>query len=394
MHYLADTDRLVAEGVLTADQARIIRLRSRDAMIALVVNSVLCAGILAAAAGFIFWLADPVTVAVTGLLFLGAGIAVLARAGRLYAMLGHAAALIGAGMLAGGATIELVDKLGGAAAGGVLLALGAAIAVVAEGMRRRLPATLGFLFGAILVMGAAMHLVGLYQSLEASGTRGLPVALVHLYAAVVVGGVGMLVDVRLLTALAILPFAQMLDTSTAYFGAAYAFISPEPTLSILQMTVLALGCLWLRSRSLDRIGRHAGILGIMAVVVGNLCFLVGSIWGDVVGSHIWFAAADTGDWEAMDKAQAEFAATTLSISAEVYSIIWAVVLAVLLFWAAAYNRRGIFNAALTFAAIHAYTQMFESFGDEPLAYVVGGLAAIPLAWGAWRINQRFPGAPA
>jgi hypothetical protein len=297
-------------------------------------------------------------------------------------------------MLTGGATIEIVDKIGGETAGGVLLVLGAAIALVAAVLRMRLAATLGFLLGAILIMGAAMHLVGLYQSLEASGLRGVAVALVHLYAAVLIAGIGAFIDLRLLTALAILPFAQMLDTSTAYFGAAYAFISPEPTLSILQMTVLALGCLWVRSNTADRIGRHAGILGIMAVVVGNLCFLVGSLWGDVVGSHIWFNFADTGDWEAWDKAQAEFAETTLVISANVYSIIWAVVLAVLLFWAAAWNRRGIFNAALTFAAIHAYTQVFESFGDQPLAYVVGGLAAIPLAWGAWRINQRFGGAPA
>ena len=44
------------------------------------------------------------------------------------------------------------------------------------------------------------------------------------------------------------------------------------------------------------------------------------------------------------------------------------------------------NTALTFAAIHAYTQLFESFGDEPLAYFIGGLAAIPLAWGLWRLN--------
>jgi len=394
MQYLADTDRLVADGVLSAEQARIIRLRSRDAMVALVVNSVLCAGIVAAASGFIFWLADPMTVAVTGLLFLAAGIAILARAGRLYAMLGHAAALIGAGMLMGGATIEIIDKLGEDAAGGVLLTMGGVIAVAAALLRRRLPATLGFLLGSVLVMGAAMHLAGLYLSLEASGTRGLPVALVHLYAAVVVGVIGVLVDVRLLTALAVLPFAQMLDTATAYFGAIYAFISPEPTLSILQMAVLALACLWVRSSSADRMGRHAGILGIMAVVVGNLCFLVGSLWGDVVGSHIWFSAADTGDWEAWDKAQKEFAETTLVISAGVYSIIWAVALAGLAFWAAAWNRRGIFNAALTFAAIHGYTQAFESFGDQPLAYVVGGLAAIPLAWGAWRINQRFPAAPA
>ena len=58
-------------------------------------------------------------------------------------------------------------------------------------------------------------------------------------------------------------------------------------------------------------------------------------------------------------------------------------------WSAHTNRRGIFNASMTFGAIHAYTQVFETFYDEPLAYVVGGLAAIPLAWGLWRLNNRF-----
>ena len=48
-----------------------------------------------------------------------------------------------------------------------------------------------------------------------------------------------------------------------------------------------------------------------------------------------------------------------------------------------------FQDALTFAGIHAYTQMFESFYDEPLAYVIGGLAAIPLAFGLWRLNNAW-----
>lgn len=55
------------------------------------------------------------------------------------------------------------------------------------------------------------------------------------------------------------------------------------------------------------------------------------------------------------------------------------------------NRRGLFNAGMTFAGIHAYTQLFENFGDEPLAYVVGGLAAVPLAWGLWRLDGKLWG---
>ena len=77
------------------------------------------------------------------------------------------------------------------------------------------------------------------------------------------------------------------------------------------------------------------------------------------------------------------------ISEHVYSIVWAILLIAAAFWSANTNRRGIFNAAMTFGGIHAYTQAFETFYDEPLAYVIGGLAAIPLAWGLWRLNDQF-----
>jgi hypothetical protein len=120
-----------------------------------------------------------------------------------------------------------------------------------------------------------------------------------------------------------------------------------------------------------RIARHAGILAIMGFVVGNLSFLVASLWGDAIG--------DTSS------------VSSARISADVYSVIWAVVLAAGAAWAARRGQRGLFNASLVFAAIHAYTQGFSRFSDEPLIFVLGGLAAIPLAWGLWRLNQRFAG---
>ena len=60
----------------------------------------------------------------------------------------------------------------------------------------------------------------------------------------------------------------------------------------------------------------------------------------------------------------------------------------MIFLAAHKNQRGLFNTGVTFLAIHGYTQAFETFGDEPLAYVIGGFTAIPLAWGMWQLNQR------
>ena len=195
-------------------------------------------------------------------------------------MLGNAATLVGAGMLIGGAGIELMDKYEDIVER-IMLAGGAMIAGGAWYVFQRGAPKLGFAAGAILLMGVAMHLTGLVEALE--DVRGWGKAAALGYATVLIGGAGVIVDVRAVTALAILPFAQMLDTGTAYFHAAYVFYSPEGTLTIVQMAALIGACVWVSLKVGDRYGRHAGILAIMAAVVGNLAFLVGSLWGDVVG---------------------------------------------------------------------------------------------------------------
>jgi hypothetical protein len=97
------------------------------------------------------------------------------------------------------------------------------------------------------------------------------------------------------------------------------------------------------------------------------------------------------DWTdyraAIDAWEAQF----VEISEHVFTVVWAVLLAAGAFWAGITNRRGLFNAAMTFGAIHAYTQLFETFSDEPLAWAIGGLGAIPLAWGMWRLNAFLAG---
>ena len=385
MSHVVDTARLVAENILTEAQAAEIARRSRETMVSVAVNVVLCAGIVAATLGLVFWLADAMAVAVAGLVFLAAGALVLLKGEALYRMLGNAAALVGAGMLVAGGGIELVDKLSDQA-GWIMLALGAALAAGAHWVFAR-TAILRFAAGAVLLMGVALHLWGL--GLLADEVTGLPRAALLGYAAALVAGAGLLVDVRFVTALAIVPFAQMLDTGTGYFHAAYFFYSPEPLLTILQMAALMGSGVWVMARMPDRAGRHAGILAIMAAVVGNLSFLVGSLWGDHVGAElfsgrpVWTNGMEWSDYHAaIDAWEAQF----LHISEHVFTVTWAVLLAAGAFWAAHANRRGLFNAAITFGAIHAYTQLFETMSDEPLAWALGGLAAIPLAWGMWRLN--------
>lgn len=391
MHAIADTKTLVDEGVITKAAARIIEARARSKMVELAINTILCAGIFFATFGMIFWLADALAVAVSGVLMLGGGLLVLRQGKALYAMFGNAAALIGAGLLLGGAGFELThsypDMAGWAlTAGGAIIAIASGWAFAGRQLTNR------FISGAVMMMAVALHLTGLGFWAQTADVTGLPVHALWVYGAAVIAVSGWFVDVRFISALAIVPFAQALDTSTSYFHAMYAFYSPESTLSILQMTtVIALG-LALAQRGNDRLARHARIHVMMAFVVANLCALVGSLWGDVVGAHLWgpgYARDAFADYDAWREAKAAFEASALVIHEDVYSVIWAITLAAIALFAAHKNLRGLFNAAVTFAGIHGYTQMFETFYDTPGAYVIGGLVAIPLAWGMWRLNTRF-----
>ncbi len=286
MHAIADTTQLVADGVITPDQARSIESRARTAMITLGVNVILFSGILAATAGFIFWLADPLAVAITGAVMIALGLWILAKGGEMYRMFGNASTLIGAGMLIGGAALELVDKYESIA--GVTLTLGGAVILTITGWRYVNGGwSSRFVLGSILLMGLAVHLGGIELLCQEHQTGSPLRNLVYIYYALALAAVGWVVDVRLVTALAIVPFAQALETGTSYFHAAYVFYSPESTLSILQLAVLIAACLWLAARRPERDARHLRILMMLSFVAANLCALVGSLWGDVIGETIW-----------------------------------------------------------------------------------------------------------
>ncbi|NNL18875.1 MAG: hypothetical protein HKP37_09070 [Boseongicola sp.] len=404
MAHVVQTNQLLAEGILTQSQANEIARRSRDTMLSLVVNILLMGGIIAASLGFVFWIADPFGVAALGLGFFLAGTAILFANNPLYRMLGNAAGLVGAGMLISGASIELLENYRDIAE--IVLTLsGAAIAALAATAFRFGPQSLRFITGCVLVIGLAPHLVGLGIWAEdlitfgwTDGIANWPKTLFLGYATLAAVVTGIFLNARLVTALAIVPFAQMLDTGTGYFHAAYVFYSPEATLTILQMGVATAIGAWAMTRTPDHIGRHAGIFAIMAVVVGNLAFLVGSLWGDEIGASFFRADApgyaDFENWSEYRAAYDLWEEQFIQISEHVFSVVWAVLLIAGAWLAAATHRRGLFNASITFLGIHAYTQVFETFSDEPMVYALGGLAAIPAAWGLWRLNKKMFDEPA
>jgi hypothetical protein len=359
-------------------------------MVYLAINFLLCAGIVAATCGLIVWLGSPSSVAVSGLLFLVVGALILLRGSDVYGMFGNASALIGAGMLIGGASLELienhVDVAGTVMAAGGLIVVGTA-SLLLNAERN----SAHFVTGAILLMGLAMHLAGVALLLDRASVSGAPIGAFYLYATLAIVSAGWLMDVRLVTALAIVPFAQALDTGTFLTQSVYVFRSPEPTLSIIQMAALISICIWVVANQNERTARHAQVLAIMAFIVANLCDLVGSLWGDWVGATIWgpkyphpWSDSAFEEWRA---ARASFKETALFLSGEIYSLLSAAALAALIVWSAHKCQRGLFNASITFAGIHLYTQVFESFYDEPLAYVIGGIVAIPIAWIVWQLDH-------
>ena len=388
MYFVADTGALVAQGVLTPAQADVIKKRSREAMVALALNCLLIGGIIAATFGLVFLLADAVLVAVWGSLSVAAGLLILAKGRAAYRIFGNASALIGAGMLAAGAGFELARSYPVVATPG-MVGLGAVMAALAVGGYLKGAAQTRFAAGAVLVMGAGLVVAGVYFGATFYAVSGWPMPAIHLVVFAIIAVVGWFLDLRIVTALAIVPFAQMMDTGTFYRHAMYVFYSPEPTLSILQMGALIAVCLWVARAAGPRTVRQAGVLAIMAFIVANLCFLVGSLWGDVVGQSLWGPVRVGGDHDAFVAARDAFMARAVVIPEGVYAVIWAILLAAVAIWTATRNKRGLFNTAVTFGAIHAYTQVFESFGTAPLAYVVSGLSAIPLVWGMWRLNERF-----
>ena len=394
MTHVVDTNAMLSEGILTEAQVSEIIRRSRATMLALVTNILLTAGIIAAALGFVFWIADPVGVAILGLVFLVCGAAVLFKNSQLYSMLGNAAALVGAGMLFSGAAFELAENYEHIAEW-ILIPLGAVSGLVAAWVFTRVPDRLRFSVGSVGLMGLALHLFGVILAVDNAALSGWPMSLISLYGAVTIAAAGLFLNVRFVTALAIVPFAQMLSTGTAYFHAAYVFYSPEPTLTIFQMLGLVLVCLWVGSRYSDRIARHTSTTSVMAMIVASLAFLVGSLWGDNVGEYMLRegrpAYNDFNDWSDYSSALEEWRSNFLHISEHVFSVVFAVVLIAAAWWSAMGARRGLFNTAVTFLGIHAYTQMFETFSDEPMAWALGGLALIPLAWGMWRLNDRLFG---
>lgn len=244
----------------------------------------------------------------------------------------------------------------------------------------------GFLFPSaqsVIVIGAILFVIGLGLILNRQERWGLFAQICATLGALgIVGGVTVLTQgdlyvnlalalglaiaavvatSGLLAALAVLQLSMALGAGTAYWSASYFAWVERPAITILVLSALAIGLFLASLRLPPAYERIAIIAARTAILLINLAFLVGSLFGDRL----------------------------LGWPDYVFSIVWAVLLIGVGFWAVTANRRWVVNAAAVFGALHFYTQWFEYLGANALSVLGGGILLIGFGLGLRWFNQRF-----
>ncbi len=176
--------------------------------------------------------------------------------------------------------------------------------------------------------------------------------------------------------MALVPLAlgAAIGGSAGYWDACYEIAVREPTLTIALFAALAFVAWRVALVAPPRFVDIALVFARISVVLVNLGFWVGSLWGDSPG-RLWLRG-DSSEWSEPQIPRIAFAG------------LWALVLLAAGAWGARSGRRFMVNAAATFGAINFYTQWFERLGLDPLTVIGGGLAAIGAGYAIWRYNAR------
>jgi len=188
------------------------------------------------------------------------------------------------------------------------------------------------------------------------------------------GFVGALAESRLLIALTPLALSSALGGSTGYWHATYMLSIQEPTITIVLFSLLAYASWRLANILKDSAQNMAIIFARMCVILVNLGFWIGSLWGDAPG-HLWHGMIGT-------------MTASPFIPSFVFIIGWALALLLVGIWGAHNGRRFIVNTVAVFGAIHFYTQWFEHLGAQPFAVMLAGIVTIGIGIGLWRYNRN------
>ncbi len=243
----------------------------------------------------------------------------------------------------------------------------------------------GFLFPtaqSVILIGTILFVIGLALVLRRDARWALFALLCTVLGALgLVGGISFLADgdfsvnmalavgltlaafaapSALLGALAVLQFAIGLGSGTSYWHGSYFVWVEQPAQTIAVLAVVAVTLTYVATQLPAARERVALVMARTAVLLANVAFLVGSLFGD--RQMGWPAAG--------------------------FTVAWAVLLLAVGVWGVLSGRRWVVNAAAIFGGIHFYTQWFEFLGPQPLAILVGGLLLIGFGLGLRWLNRR------
>src|SRR5262245_10110188 len=351
MKALVDISKLEAEGTITPQQAVQIRRAAAADTGTLAINVIATIGAFAVVAGLLAMRPTSVQVAVVGLGLTFAGALIRKFRQTQLGFLGSSLIVIGAVLLAAG----LMLKCSG-------------LAPRASSFLFTCPATPKWYGHMVLFLAASAWLLA----------------------------VGALAQNGLLVVLSVFALAAALGSSTGYWHASYGLLVREPTVTIVVFGLLGglPGYLSMRVLKEPR-ARLARLFALMALLWVNFGFWVGSLWGNYP-LEAWTAPdvmSSSYSKEAWDALQA-WKAKAFFVSRDVFSVMWALVLAGVGVWGAMHGRRGAVNMAATFGGIHFYTQWFERLRATPEMVIAAGVIAVVIAFALWRYNQRQRAAPA
>ncbi len=245
------------------------------------------------------------------------------------------------------------------------IAIGIALAAIGLWAQQRLSDEWRLFAQLCIVIGGLLFAGGVVMEGEGSVASFLIVA-------AVLGAAGVTAQNGLLIAGAVLALASCIGVRTGYFHAAYLLGVQEPALTVVAFSVLALVTYRLSLHLEAAYERLALMAARVSVVLVNLGFWVGSLWGD----------------QLVQLQQLGLVGEQATIPRAPFGILWAVALIGVAIWGARANRRWVINVAAVFGTIHFYTQWFEYLGANPFTVFLAGLFALGIALALWRFNKH------
>jgi len=247
----------------------------------------------------------------------------------------------------------------------IIMALGAVLMAVGLALVMRGSATWS-LVANICILVATLLIAAAIMLLAALSKHHLPFYAASLMVAALLAVCSIPARSGLLASLAVLALFAALGGVAAYTTGYYELMVTQPLLTVLLFSLLALGA-HLTSRKLAWTwSRLLVIVARTALLLVNLGFWVGSLWGDALN---WLPGA------------------TVRIPGGVFALTWAAGLIAVGVWAGRTDRRWVLNLAAVFAGIHFYTQWFDRLGATPGTVLMAGLVLLGFATFLWRVNS-------